>query len=401
MKIAALALISLAACPLQADFSMPFEGRLAVVQGSDPNKRAEDNLRSVGSEVSLYLSPLLAWEDSSWYFNGAYDLDYSSVNQVLKVDEEIFNFTQRMNNVFELGAGWRGKGGRNKVSLKGFAELFNGKEATDDVWLKGQYDYRDRGARLTYTRTSRTGRPHQWNIGVKATDRLYPNYESLDAKKSRDKDQRIGKFFFDGDVTWNRSRNFSTFYSISVQSVEYVEAVTVDATGTTSAGTLRRDLVSNMSLDLPFDSESGKQHFNFGWALEARDSNLASYDTQANVFIPDYHDYAENELSMDWNSDFEGPWWVFKKPQFTFSLAARVRMYKERLAKDNQGQYLPVKQVDSTYQTKIGLNSPVTEHWSGDFSIDYLALRSNNADESSSLSNYNFVTVRLGAQFAY
>ena len=71
------------------------------------------------------------------------------------------------------------------------------------------------------------------------------------------------------------------------------------------------------------------------------------------------------------------------------------------MSKAADGGYSGQKQHDEIYQLTLELTNNFSENWGGYFRINWSAYRSNTANESSALYNYNFVSIALGTQFSY
>lgn len=398
---AMLLLLPLAGRAMEA--AMSAEGSLYAVTGWDPNRRAEDNFKGSGGEFSLYLTPILGWHDSRFLLTPAYDIDYSGTNTVLKVDDEVFIYSHRLTNTLELGGAYKTPS-QNRYGLKIFYEGFNGTQSVDEHLGYGQYDYQDAGIKLSWTK--KTEAKSAYSVGVSAYQRKFPNYVSLDPGQRHDKDSQNTKLYADADIKWQGRYPFMTLLSWSIQDEKFTEALIVDDSGTTNtaadgSGTLRRDLVNTLSLSLPW--EAGQSRWSIGYSLELRSSNYNYLDSQQNVYMANYNDYAEHGLHLSGAYDFSSAWWVLKSPEISLDADFTYRLYKSRLAKTADGTYdlLPPLEIDNRYEARLGFNSPITDHWAFNTSIDWMGLYSNNLDQSTSLVNYKFYTFRIGGQFNY
>lgn len=404
-KIFSLAvLLSLApALAEAAKLSLASEGSVTGVSGWDPTRRSEDNMRGQGVDLNLYLQPLISMKDGSWLITPNYDFDYSSVNNVIVVDEEVFLYYQHMTNRIELGGAWRSRGGQ-RIGLKAFHTAVNGVGSVDEKLSTGVYNYNDSGLKASYS--IKTPSRSNYSVGLSTYGRKYPHYLSLDAAQRHEKDAAVAKFNADAEINWPTKTPFMSLLSYSLQSANYTDAPIIDETGTTNTAadggaTMRRDIVHTFGLTLPF--EFGASKWGIGYALEARNSNVNHLDSSQFVYIPSYNSYVEHGMLFSFAWDFEGPWWVLQAPEITLDADVHYRLYDERLAKKSDGTYeqYPAKQADNRYQARIGFNSPVTKHWAFNSSMDFLGVTSNNLDATSSLVNYKFYTLRVGAQFSY
>jgi hypothetical protein len=399
--LALLCLLPLGAPAFQA--AMVTEGSLTGISGWDPARRSQDNLKSAGGELKLYLQPLLAFREGSWLFSPNYDLNYSNVNTVLTVDENVFLFNQYLSNLIELGGAWRSRGGQ-RVGFKVFETAVNGTTAANETLNSGLYNYNDFGAKASWSK--KTASKSNYSVGLAAYQRKYPNYVTLDAAQRHEKDTRVLKLGGDAEINWNTKSPFMTLLSLSVQSQTYNEALVIDGTGTTltsadGTGTLRRDVVTNFGVTFPF--EFGATKWGIGYSLESRNSNFNYLDSSQFVYMPNYNDYAEHGLLLSFAYDFQRPLWVFKAPEATLDADVHYRAYSSRLARKSDGSLDPLapRETDNRYEAQLGLNSPVSEHWSVNSSMDFLGISSNNLDATTSLVNYKFYTFRLGARFNY
>lgn len=398
--VLALALAALAAEPVRAAFTFPIEGRLGFVNGSNNQRQSEDNLKSSGGDGELSLAPVWAAAGKTGLrFTPTYDFEYSGVNSVLRVEEALFLFSQQMTNNVTLGGAYK-TSADTRFGLKAFYDGFNGKVATDDVWGKGIYDYQDLGADLSWSSKWATAVPLRTTLGLRGTQRKFPHYVSLDPEQRHEKDSNIGRIFMDIELVWNTKMPVFTTLSLSHEAATYQESLVVDDTGTTNSGTRRRDAVTSASLALPIQAE--KQSWELAYDLEIRDSNYNYFDSQGPTYLEDFNDYAEHAFVLSWSYNFENAWIkVFKKPQLTFGTGATARVYKTRLAKDDKGEYTTSKQIDNIWSLDLGFNSPLASFIAFYFKIDFQGHNSNNQDTGTSLAKYNFVTTRLGTQFAF
>lgn len=389
--------------PLMAmETTMVSEGSLTGISGWDPTRRTEDNLKSAGGEIKLYLQPILAFKDKRWLITPNYDFEYSNVNNVLAVDDSVFLFNQYMSNLFELGGAWRNRGGQ-RAGLKGFYTAINGTTATNEKLSTGLYNYGDLGVKANWS--LKTEAKSTYAVEVASYARKYPNYVTLDADQRHEKDSNIGSVSLDADIRWNTARPFMTLLNYSFQSQNYSDAYVIDETGTTitasGKSTLRKDIVHTLGLTLPF--EFGPTKWGLGYTREARISNFNYYDSQQSIYMSGYNDYIEHGMILSFAYDFKDPWWFLISPEITLDADAHLRLYRTRMAKRSDGTYddAPPLEKDNRYQARIGLNSPVSEHWSANASMDFLGVTSNNLDASTSLVNYKFYTLRAGAMFNY
>ena len=384
--------------PAWAVFLFPIEGKLGLLNGANNQRNSEDNLKSSGSEVELSLAPVWAQRGKSGLrFTPTYDLDYNSVGTVLRVEEELFLFTQQMTNAVTLGGGYK-TSADTRFGVKAFYEAFNGKVATDEPWTYGLYDYQDLGADLNWSAKWALRVPTRTTLGLRGTQRKYPHYVSLDAEERHEKDSNLGRAYFNLEFVWNTQTPVFTLISVSNESSSYAQSLIVDATGTTNSGERRRDSVTNFSISLPIEGE--KQSWDLAYDLESRDSNLNYFDSQDLTYIPDYNDYAEHAFVLSFGYNFDGPWWVLKKPQLTLGASATARVYAQRLAKNDKGEYTTAKEIDNTFGFDLGFNTPLASFLSAYLKVDFQGHRSNNADAGTSLANYNFTTTSLGTRFA-
>lgn len=394
--VLALAFSSAPGWALEAIF--PVEGKGGLVQGYNPRRRGEENLRSFGGELELSLFPIVGARGSHWRFTPSYVVEYSGVNNVLQVDEELFLFTQQLTQTLNVGGAWR-KDRYRRINFGAFYTGFNGKLAADEPWFKGLYDYRDVGLEASWRDAWGRSKSLSSTLGLRVTDRAYPNYWTLAEPQIREKDAVIIKPWLDLDWSIRPQVHLSVGYAL--QSVAYKEALVVDESGTTAAATKRRDLLHLFKLGLPF--KVGRQDWLLGYEVEIRGSNYSHFDNNNFVYTAAYNDYAEHRFNLSWAYSFERPWlwgWL-KAPQIALDGRVTLRNYMGRLARDENGLPTSNKQQDSSYYLSLVFNSPLSDHWSGYLSVDTSLYRSNDLDESTTLNNYSFNTLRLGGQFAY
>lgn len=198
----ALGMLPRAASALEMIF--PIEGKGGLVQGYNPRRSGEENLRSFGGEAEINLFPVIGSRGSHWRFTPSYTAEYSGVNNVLQVDEDLFLFTQQLTQTVNLGGAWRGDEHR-RVNFGLFYEGFNGKLAADEPWFKGLYDYRDAGAEASWRTAWGAEKGLSTTLGLRLTDRVYPNYVTLAVPQIREKDSDIAKPWLDLDWTVSKT----------------------------------------------------------------------------------------------------------------------------------------------------------------------------------------------------
>ena len=381
-------------------FTFPVEGSLAGVNASSNRNDTGGNLKSTGGQASLSLGPVWAASAKQGLrFTPTYDFDYSGVNAVLKVEEEQLLFSQQMTNYVTLGGAYK-TSADTRFGLKGFYDGFNGKVATDDIWFKGVYDYQDLGVDANWSSKWETRLPLRTTLGVRGTQRKFPHYVSLDAEQRHEKDSNIARGYVDLELVWNTATPVFTTLSLAHEASTYPESLVVDDSGTTNSATRRRDAVTSLSLSLPI--QGLKQSWELAYELEARNSNLNYFDSQDFTYIPDYNDYAEHTFVLSWGYNFERAWLkVLRKPQITLGASAAARVYDQRLAKDEKGDYTTAKEVDNVWGLNLGLNSPLSSFLAFFLKIEFKGHKSNNQDSGTSMNNYNLTTTQLGLQFAF
>jgi hypothetical protein len=395
-SLCAALLAAAVSAPLGAfELIVPIEGKGGFVQGQNPKRSGEENLRSFGGEADFSIAPILGWRGSKWRFTPAYSFGYSGVNNVLKLDEDLFLFTQQMTNKVDIAGAWR-KNKDVRVNFGAFYESFHGKLAADEPWFKGLYDYQDSGVEVSWRHGWGRSKAFSSTLGLRATNRIYPNNVTLAQPEVREKDAVIVKPYLGLEL--KASDKVHVALDWSLQAVEYKEAVVVDDTGTTAAGTKRRDTVSSFGLSAPM--HFGRQDLYLAYGLESRGSNYGVYDSNNNYFTEGFNDYNEHRLSVSWGYGF-GAWGWLQAPQVTLDGEVIARLYANRLARDENGVVTAAKQADQSYMLALGFNSPLSDHWSLYTQLEMSTYRSNDVDQSSSLNNYTFNTFRLGGQFAY
>ena len=405
IHLAALSLLITA--PLAADFrsAWPLDGRLGGINSQVPGRSAEDNIKSSGGELELHFDPILGWTDSRWLILPALDIETNSANTILKVDDDRFVFLSQATTGLELGTAFK-RTPDQRFGFKLFAGGFQGKEAVNEELSNGQYNYQDGGIALDWRQKWDTATPFRSTLGLRATNRKYPNWQSLDPAARREKDQDITKLYTDLEWLWS-DLHASTVAGVSVQSVAYPDAVVVDATGTTLAGVKRKDSVFDLSVAMPF--QLGRHSLEPRARIESWASNLTQYDSQNNVFTDHYNAFGELGGGLGYSYDFEGPWWVMDSPQVTVDLDLSQRAYSNRLARTDKGLY-PLrpdgslrgdKEEDFARAISLGYNSAFSQHWGLYVKFVNNYAQSNNDDQSSSLYNYTFNTFSLGLNFVY
>lgn len=390
----------LAAAPLRAEFKAlwPLDGSLSLVNGSQPNRSTEDNLKGSGGQAQFDLDPILGWSGSRWLILPALALDWQSANSIVKVDDDRFEFLQQGDTRVELGTAFK-RTPDQRFGLRLFGETFQAKQAVNESIATGVYNYQDSGLSMDWRQKWDTGVPFRSTLGLTATDRAYPNWVSLDPQQLKEKDQSIGELYT--DLEWAWSDRVSTRLGLSVQGINYKSGLTIDADGTTGTGTLRKETVLDADLVVPM--RFGRHGIDVGLSAELWGSNLNVYDSQTGTYIANYNDFALGRVDLGYAYDFAQPWaWgFFKSPQLTLDLGLELRQYLYRPARNDDGTLRDVTERDFVRDFAIGLNSSYTEHWGAFFKVDIQSAASNNYDQSSALYNYAFNTTSLGVNFLY
>jgi hypothetical protein len=140
--------------------------------------------------------------------------------------------------------------------------------------------------------------------------------------------------------------------------------------------------------------------WSLGYNLERRLSNFAFVDPQEVSVYESYNSYAEHTFNASLSRGFDD-WGFLASPRLAFNGSASTRMYDTRPAKTADGNYSGQKQHDEIYLATLELTNKFSDHWGGYASVNWSAYRSNTANETSSLYNYNFVSLSLGTQFSY
>jgi hypothetical protein len=403
-KILALSFFSLAlATPLLADFksTWPFDGRLGFINSNIPGRTTEENIKSSGGDLELHFSPILGWDSSRWLILPELDIDTNSANTILKVDDERFVFLSQSTSNLELGTAFR-RTPDQRFGFKIFAGGFQGKETVDETLQTGQYNYQDGGIQLDWRQKWNTNTPFRSSLGLRSTNRQYPNWQTLDPAARKEKDQTITKLFTDLEWAWT-SIPASTVLGLSLQSVNYVDAVVVDASAQTTDAK-RKDSIMDLSLGMPMQfGQRGQHGLELKAHLETWTSNLTHYDVQTSppTYTAKYVDFAEVGGGFGYSYDFKNAWGFLASPQLTLDLDLAQRPYVERLARNTDGTPKEAKEVDFTRNVAFGFNSAYTEHWAFYVKLTNLYASSNNDDQSSSLYNYIFNTFNFGFNFVY
>src|SRR4051812_34067433 len=139
--------------------SLLFDGTAGLFSGSDPDAgKSLKDTNSSGPQLSWVLNPLVNLPEWRSVFSPSWDFDYSGVNNVLKVEDELYLFSQQMTNSFSLG-GMSGPGPDTRFKFYGLLTEFNAKQVLDEPWGAGLYDYQDLGGRGSWSQKWDTGLP--------------------------------------------------------------------------------------------------------------------------------------------------------------------------------------------------------------------------------------------------
>jgi len=382
-----------------ADFqsTWPLDGRIALISSAAANRSNEDNLKSGGGQLGLNLAPILGWSDSRWLLLPAVELDYNSANTILKVEDERFEFLQQNTVRLDLAAAFR-RTPSQRFGLRVFGETFQAKQAANEDLATGQYNYQDSGIGLDWRQKWGDEQRLRSTLGLTATDRRYPHWQSLDPGQRSEKDQAITRLYTDVSYKWS-SLDASTELGISMQNVDYKAGLTIDSTGTTEAAIRRKDAVLDLSLRMPL--RLGRHDVMLGVGFESWDSNLNIFDVQNGYYLPNYNDFLQASADIGYAYSFDGPWWFLDSPQLSLDVALELRQYSVRPARNIDGTLRDVAERDFTRNVTLGFNSAVSEHWACFFQVNQQAAASNNYDQTSALYSYLFNTVSLGANFSY
>ena len=384
----------------QAQFksTWPLDGRIAVTDSTVPGRSTEDTLKSGGGDLELHFSPILGWTQSRWLILPSVDLNTTSANTILKVDDQRFEFLAQSTTHVELGTAFK-RTPDQRFGIRAFGESFQAKQAVNESLTTGQYNYEDSGVSMDWRQKWNTNTPFRSTLGLSATNRSYPNWQSLDPDHHKEKDQAITRLYTDLEWSWVEWTG-STVIGFSTQTADFKDANLVGADALTTTAK-RKDQVTDLSLDVPF--ELGRNAISFGVHGTVWDSNLTDYDTQNNYWTENYGDFLEGSGHLGYAYNFKGPWaWgFFKSPQLTLDLDLILRQYIQRPAKNDDGSLQPEVERDFTRNFGLGYNSAYTDHWAMYVKINHLESASNNHDQSSALYNYVFNTFSLGLNFFY
>lgn len=386
------------AAPLAAEFKAlwPLDGSFAAVNGASPKRTAEENLKSSGGQLQLRFDPILGWTDSRWLILPSLAMDWQSSNSIIKVQDERFEFLQQGTTRLELGGAFK-RTPDQRFGVRLFGETFQAKQAANEELSNGVYNYEDGGLSLDWRQKWGTSTPFRSTVGLTLTNRQYPNWQSLDPGQRREKDQNITKLYTDLEWAWT-GMEASTIVGLSIQSADYKEGLTIDSTGTTSAGIKRKDAVLELSASMPM--RFGKHGVDAGISVQTWDSNLNIYDSQGGDYVPDYNDFVLTRADLGYAYDFN-PWGWLQSPQLSLDLGLELRQYLKRQARTLDGTLSEAMQRDFVRDLTVGFNSAFSEHWGFFFRVNLQNSASNNEDQSSALYNYSFNTTLLGVNWVY
>jgi hypothetical protein len=381
-----------------AETALIFDGSLGYQYGRSTSSLGSGSYSdgTSGWAGAMYVSPLVVWKAPGLVFSPSWDFRYDGAASPLKVEEKQFLFRNQTSNTLNLGGSWVPK---NDDKFKAYAVYasFNGAQSADETWMRdGLYDYQDLGAWAGWQR--RWGfAPMKTELGYRFTDRRYPHYVSLSDGR-HEKDSRNHTLYADADfiLTENPSRIVSLGYSFQRQN--YLQALVIDATGTTGGASQRHDDIHLFNISLPISRQALQSEM--GYTLERRVSNEAFLDTDTGDYFPHYNSYLEHGFFLNLGYQFKDAW-MFMKPQLSLAGSFGWRQWDERPRRNADGESLGNVENDNTYKASLTYSSFITQRFGVFVGAQYSHYLSDTQNQQSALSNYEVAGLSAGTQWTY
>lgn len=362
-------------------------------------RAAYTNLSGVDSSFSgnawLFAMPAFKFEERD-YLLPVYNFSFSTSEKVI---EEETLFARRMNNLLSIG--YKHKFSKEldiKTSIDGRYN-FN-METKDEILGKGLYDLWDIGsAILANYNTFLEDKPYPISLGFKYYQRKYPNYNSLASTSTSSSTITIDKEIKPKDFNAvNISSGWKTKYfgiysdlSYNLLIKNYLDAYTRTNQGLIS-DTKRLDVAHyiDLGLVLPVEGMVIGSDINFTYYC----SNGSIYDTNKLEYTGDYYTYLSASLKPS-VSFAAGD--LSLSPYYSFL----IRNYKERKARDANGNYLSDKQLDFEHTLGVGAKYPIMKSLFLVGGISYFASISNQKYEQYIRYTFNILNASVGISYSY
>lgn len=165
-------------------------------------------------------------------------LNYASTAQPLNIDDERFLFSQWLDAYISYGFNYEINPQKWELRLRGFNRKDFSQQTADEVVGKGLYDYADSGLYFENVNMFSLGdAANEATIGIKYTDRRFPNYNTLVSDPevqqiiglntnpntyTKEKDSLSYNLYVSDDIRWGNS-NWFTKIEYSYEYTPYKE----------------------------------------------------------------------------------------------------------------------------------------------------------------------------------
>jgi len=354
-----------------------------------------------------------------WFIPTA-TLNYASTAQPLNIDDERFLFSQWLDAYISYGFNYEMNPGKWELRLRGFYRKDFSQQTADEVVGKGLYDYHDGGFYFENINMFSLGEAgNEATIGIKYTDRRFPNYKTLVSDPevkliigentnpntyTKEKDSLSYNIYISDDIRWGNS-NWFTNLEYSYEYTPYVEQKVI-YTGGELADEKRIDKISRLTLEVPYYADDYTS-VSFGYGLTVKLTNqnyndqLGTTEVEDDKFIKNYYNYMGHNLNFSINYGI--PDLIIKGQTTTavISLALEVVNYSTRYAKDSEGLYKPDLQKDNNYTVSLDLKNSIFEWWDVFINASFTDYNSNMQYETFGLYNYSYFTAGLGSSISF
>lgn len=351
------------------------------------------------------------------------EFEYSSANNLLPVEDQLFLFNKKLDLYLLLGANYA----FNRVwslKAKGFGRLENVVESADEDLNTGLYNYRDAGAWLETAAAYTLGVPMRTKLGFKAYARKYPNFTPnavIDAlaasgdtvtasqlpKDLHEKDCSVSELWLRQELSWG-GLPVLTNLELRVQGLAYTEMPVIIEDGSYDFTTKRNDAYVTAAVELPWMPNPYHQ-LELDLEHTLHHSNQGYYDQGAAepVFLGGYYDFSEYGLRLLYTPTI--PWKVFGFPaKGAVSLGVTDRTYLGRPSMQTSEDYpegaYNFSALHRETVTDIGLTlrQPMFDPGlSLLLSAHFINQRSNTDVDDNAPYNFKYNTFTLGLAYSY
>jgi hypothetical protein len=363
----------------------------------------KDGKHNLGFDLSGYYSPIVKFDDTLFLIP-LYSVQFEKIAQYLPQEEGNVFFTTYVVHNFDLSLrkefkpGWFLRFG--PLGTWNFT-----KEAHEDVWGRGLYDYRDAGFVTEIKRQiNKEDTVNAYLTSFEYYRREYPNFATLISattvtppeRREKDYDGYKWKIRAEhaaaGGLNWYAEGHLLNKY--------FLDKHLVFEDGTLNLDRHRRDyeisLDSGLSGPLPW---KGLSFFVDGNACTV-DSNLGYYDSRNTLPLADdiftKHYYAYNSASINPALEYAYPIAEQKVLRLRLGYNCLYRAYTNRKAQDAAGNYRGYHEADTEQEYSALLSIPLTPKINWVFRYSFLHAISTQKYEQFYRYNYDSYQVKSG-----